>query len=96
MLEDHEQQKLHAFERQFMAEDPQFMRSFTSRAQRLDRTRSTGSMIVAVTVTVVLCSLTLGAGSPSGAVAFAVGIWLVWWAWRDSHRRKQSRDGRPR
>ncbi|MGD9991465.1 DUF3040 domain-containing protein [Pseudonocardia sp.] len=95
MLGDHEQQQLHALEHQFMAEDPQFVRSFTSRVQRLDRTRSPGSTIVAITLTVILCSLTLGAGSPGGAVAFAVGIWLVWWAWRDSHHRKDGRDGHP-
>ena len=96
MLNEHEQRTLHELECQFVAEDPQFPRSFASRAQRLDRNRLKMSTIVAITVSVVLCSFMLVAGSPGGALAFAVATWLVWWAWSKSHRRNDGRTGQSR
>ena len=48
MLNEHEQRTLHELECQFVAEDPQFPRSFASRAQHLDRKHLQRSTIVAI------------------------------------------------
>ena len=74
MLSDHERKTLREVERQFLAEDPEFTRSFDTRAQRLRRRHLDGvSVKIAIVAAVLLGALMLVAGSPSGALAFAAG-----------------------
>lgn len=93
MLNEHERRTLHEVERQFLTEDPNFPRSFDASARRLDRKRPELSTSVAITIAVVLCTFMLAVGSPDGALGFAISIWMVWWAWRDSHRRRHKQRG---
>ena len=72
MLSDHEWQTLRAVERQIIADDPEFTRSFDMRAQRLRRIDHDRELAkIAVVAVVLLCALMLVAGSPSGALAVA-------------------------
>ncbi|MHA6797675.1 DUF3040 domain-containing protein (plasmid) [Pseudonocardia bannensis] len=85
MLSDHERKALRELERQFMADDPEFPRSFDARAQRLDRKHLGGSATIAIVVAVLLFALMLAAGSLGGALAFAAGTGLIWLAWQYSN-----------
>ena len=72
MLNDHERKTLREVERQFLVEDPEFTRSFATRAQRLERRHLDGGLVkIAIVAAVLLGALMLVAGSPSGALAFA-------------------------
>jgi hypothetical protein len=86
VLNDHEQQTLREVERQFLVEDPEFARSFTTRAQRLKPRHLDGGLAkIAIVAAVLLGALMLVAGSPSGALAFAAGAGLIWLARRHSN-----------
>lgn len=90
MLSDHERKTLRELESQFIAEDPEFPRSFDARAQRLDRKRLGVTAMIAILAAVLLSALMLVAGSPGAAMAFAVVTGLIWLAWRfsgDTSRR---------
>jgi hypothetical protein len=81
---------LHEVERQCLADDPKFTRSFDKRAQRLQREGLATSTKIAIAVAVVLGALMLIAGSLGGALASAVLTGLIWLIWRhanDSHRQ---------
>ena len=91
MLNDHERETLREVERQFLVEDPEFTRSFATRAQRLERRHLDGGLVkIAIVAAVLLGALMLVAGSPGGAVAFAAGAALIWLA------RQHSNDTRSR
>jgi hypothetical protein len=91
VLNDHERRTLREVERQFVVEDPEFARSFATRAQRLERRHLDGGLVkIAIVAAVLLGALMLVAGSPSGALAFAAGAALIWLA------RQHSNDTRSR
>ena len=91
MLNDHERKTLREVERQFLVEDPEFTRSFATRAQRLERRHLDGGLVkIALVAAVLLGALMLVAGSPSGALAFAAVAGLIWLA------RQHSNDTRSR
>ena len=83
MLNDHERKTLREFEREFQVEDPEFIRSFDTGAQRLRRRHPDGVWFqIAIVAAVLLGALMLVAGSLSGALAFAAVAGLTWWARR--------------
>jgi len=86
VLSDHERKTLREVERQILAEDPEFTRSFDMGAQRLRRERRDGASVkIAIVTAVLLGALMLMAGSPTGALAFAAATGLIWLAWRHSN-----------
>ena len=86
MLSDHERMTLREIERQILAEDPEFTRSFDMGVQRPHRERRDGvSVKIAIMAAVLLGALMLVAGSPSGALAFAAVAGLIWLARRHSN-----------
>jgi hypothetical protein len=91
VLSDHEWKTLREVELQFLAEDPEFARSFDTRARQLRRQHADGvSVKIAIVAAVLLGGLMLVVGSPGGALAFAAMTGLIWLAWRhsdDSSRR---------
>jgi len=79
VLNDHERKTLREFERQFQVEDPEFIRSFDTHAQRLRRRHLDGVWFqIAIVGAVLLGALLLLAGSPSGALAFGAVAGLTW------------------
>jgi hypothetical protein len=83
MLDDFERNALREVERRLLSEDPEFARAFDARAQRLSSASLVGGGIRIFLVGGLLVSaLVLGAGSLSGAVAFAIATGLIWLAWR--------------
>ncbi len=84
MLSDHERRTLRELDGRFLADDPEFPRSFDARAQRLGHTPLGGSATLALAVGVLLCVLMLVAGSLAGALAFAAATGAIWLAWRHS------------
>ncbi len=93
MLNDHERKTLREFERQFQVEDPDFTRSFDTRAQRLHRRQLDGAWFqIAIVAAVLLGAIMLVAGSPSGALAFAAVAGLTWLARATVERRPRPFD----
>ena len=93
MLSDHERETLREVERQFLAEDPEFARSFDTRARDLGgEHRVSVSLQIGIVAAVLLVALMLVAGSPAGALAFATATGLIWHAWRHSTRHAARRD----
>ena len=90
MLSDQERERLREVERQLMAEDPGFPRSFDARAQRLDRKRMGISARIAIVVALLLSALMLVAGSLEGALAIVGATGLIWLAWLHSERMTAS------
>lgn len=83
MLNDHERRTLREFERQFQVEDPEFTRSFDTRAQRLSRRHLDRPWFqIAIVAALMLGALLLVSGAPSGALAFAAIACLAWLARR--------------
>ena len=81
MLSDHEQERLRALERQFRAEDPEFTRSFDTRARHLRRQHGDSVSLtigIGIGAAVLLGALLLLAGSPGGALAFVAAVGLIW------------------
>lgn len=78
MLSDYEQERLRALERQLLADDPAFTRSFDTRAGQLRRQHRDSVFTIAIMAAVLLGALLLLAGSPAGALAFAVAAGLLW------------------
>ncbi|GAA5134833.1 DUF3040 domain-containing protein [Pseudonocardia adelaidensis] len=90
MLSDRDRQVLRGVERQILNEDPAFVRSFDARAQRLRRHVGGPGIKILVVAGLLLSAFVLVAGSPGGAVLFAVATGVVWLAWRwagDAHRQ---------
>ena len=85
MLSDHEWRTLREVERRFLTEDPEFTRSFATRAQHLGRAQGCVGIKIFLVAAVLLGALMLVAGSPSGALAFAAGAALIWLARRHSN-----------
>jgi hypothetical protein len=86
VLNDHEREILREVERQFLVEDPEFARSFATRAQRLQRRHLDGGLVkIFLVAAVLLSALMLVAGSPSGALAFAAVTALIWLTRRRSN-----------
>jgi Protein of unknown function (DUF3040) len=86
VLSDHERKTLREVERQFLAEDPEFTRSFDTSAQHLRREYRDGESVkIAIFAAALLCGLMLVAGSPGGALAFAAVTGLIWLGWRHSN-----------
>jgi hypothetical protein len=82
VLSDQERKVLDELERQFMAEDPEFARSFPAREQCPPRAHHRPATKVAIVVALLLCALMLVAGSLSGALAFVGATGLIWVMWR--------------
>ncbi|WP_158703557.1 DUF3040 domain-containing protein [Pseudonocardia dioxanivorans] len=93
MLDDHERRTLQDLERQLMAEDVEFSRSFRAHTQHLGRKHLGVAATVAMAVVIVLCALMVMAGSPVGALAFAALSGVLWLA-RWGARRREDRDRR--
>jgi hypothetical protein len=85
VLSDHERDRLREVERQLLAEDPEFTRSFATCARRLRRRRLGASVKIAVMAALLLGGLMLMAGSPAGALGFAATVGLIWLAWWHSN-----------
>jgi hypothetical protein len=97
VLSDHERETLRAVERQFLAEDPEFARSFDMRARDLrGGHRVSVSLQIGIVATVLLGALMLVAGSPVGALAFATATGLIWQARRHPTRHAARRDDHQR
>jgi DUF3040 family protein len=82
VLSDREREALREVERQILNEDPEFVRSFDARAQRLPHHTGGPGIKIFVLAGLLLSALVLAAGSIGGAVAFAVATGLIWLAWR--------------
>ena len=82
MLSDHELKTLRELERRLLDDDPDFPRSFDTRAQRLGRPRPGLPSITAVAVAVVLGAVLLMAGAPGAALGLVTVTGLLWLAWR--------------
>ena len=79
MLNDHERKTLREVERQFQVEDPEFTRSFDTRAQRLRRRHLDGAWFqISIVAALLLGALMLVAGLPGAALAFAAVAGLTW------------------
>jgi Protein of unknown function (DUF3040) len=91
VLNDHERKTLREVERQLVVEDPEFIRSFATRAQRLERRHPEGELAkIFLVAALLLGALMLMAGSPGGALAFAAVAVLIWVARQhanDTHSR---------
>jgi|1186.fasta_scaffold450626_1 hypothetical protein len=87
MLSDREQRVLRELEQQFLTDDPDFPRSFDTRAQRLGRAHAATSTRFAIVVALAIGTLMLAAGSLAGALAAGALTGLVWLAWRRSTAR---------
>lgn len=75
MLSDHERRTLREVERDCLAEDPDFVRSFQAGEQRPGyRSTATLAMVVSASIGAIL----LIAGSLIGALAFTVSAGLIW------------------
>ena len=96
MLSEHEREVLGEVERQLLAEDPEFTRSFATSARRLQPARSDHDLIkLAAAGTVLLAALVLVAGWPGGALAFAAVAGLLWWARAPIQEHRAARDDGP-
>jgi DUF3040 family protein len=82
MLNEHEQRVLRDLERQFLTDDPDFPRSFDTRAKRLGRSPVALSTHLAIVIALVIGATMLAAGSPAGALASIALTGLIWLAWR--------------
>ncbi|MGH3917899.1 MAG: DUF3040 domain-containing protein [Pseudonocardiaceae bacterium] len=77
MLSDHERATLHEIQRQFLAEDPEFVQTFDARTQRLPRAsrqpidKHRRTYTVLMWITTMLSVLLLIAGSVGGALLLA-------------------------
>jgi DUF3040 family protein len=91
MLNDREQRVLRELEQQFLADDPEFPRSFDTRAQRLGRARGATSTRVALVIALLIGAVMLAAGSLAGALASGALIGLIWLAQRRSAARRDHR-----
>ena len=89
MLSDHEWKTLREVERRLLTEDPEFTRSFDTRAQRLHGGSDRWGLQIFVVTGLLLSALMLVTGSLSGAVAFAAATGLIWLAWRFSTATRQ-------
>ncbi|TWF74960.1 DUF3040 family protein [Pseudonocardia hierapolitana] len=77
MLNDRERDTLRGVERQFLAEDPDFVRAFEARQTRMSRPGRLGARI-AIGAAALLAVFLLVAGSLGGALVVAVATWLTW------------------
>jgi hypothetical protein len=84
MLSDHERDRLGAVERDVLADDPDFARSFRRGQARLGRAGNRRAALAACGVAAVLSSLLWMLGAPDGALAVAVTVGAIWLAWRCS------------
>lgn len=84
MLSDYEWKTLREIERRLLTEDPEFTRSFDTRAQRLHGREDRWGLQIFVVIGLLLSALMLVTGSLSGAAAFAAATGLIWLAWRFS------------
>lgn len=99
MLSDHEMKRLRELERQLLDDDPEFPRSFDTRARRLGRHQIGLPAMSAIAVMMVLAVFLVVAGAPGAALGLVTVtglLWLTWrWCWattsehgsRDEHRR---------
>jgi hypothetical protein len=95
VLSEHEWKVLGEVERQLLAEDPEFTRSFATHARRLQPARADHDLIkLAAVGAALLAALLLVAGSP-GALAFAAVAGLLWWARAPIHEHRAARDDGP-
>jgi hypothetical protein len=84
VLSDHERQTLREVERRMATEDPEFIRSFDTRAQRLHGGSDRWGLRIFVVIGLLLSVMMLVIGSLSGAAGFAFVTGLIWLAWRFS------------
>ena len=78
MLSDHEWKTLREVERRLLTEDPEFTRSFDTRAQRLLGGSDRWGLQIFLVTGLLLSALMLVTGSLSGAVAFAAATGIVY------------------
>ena len=79
MLSDRERETLHEIQRHLIVEDPDFERSFRAFEAPASSAHHRWVYTTLVVVTAVLAPLLLLAGSPGGAVAFAIVAGTLWW-----------------
>lgn len=82
MLSDHELKTLRALERQLLDDDPDFPRSFDTRARRLGRPHLGMTARVVIAVVMLLAVVLVVAGAPGSALGLVAATGLSWAVWR--------------
>jgi Flp pilus assembly protein TadB len=93
VLSDHELKSLREVERQCMADDPDFTRTFEAGQARLSRHPHQLGLTLAVVAAALLTTFLLVAGSLGSAVVVAAATGLIIWAVR--HRSASTKRQTP-
>jgi Flp pilus assembly protein TadB len=88
MLSDREQQRLREIQRQFMSEDPDFVREFDAAPkQPTTQQPNPRAYVICAVSALVFGVLLLLVGSLATALMLAIGAGLIWSAWRPRRAR---------
>ena len=93
MLSDHERKTLLDVERRFMAEDPEFARSFDDQLHRRPAAPLGSNGKIAVAVALLFSAILLLAGFPGGALACVITTSVfcaMWWCSKGSDPKESS------
>jgi hypothetical protein len=82
MLSDHERKTLLDVERRFIAEDPEFARSFDDQLHRQPAAQGGSNGKIAVAVALLFSAILLLAGFPTGALACVITTGVTCAMWR--------------
>jgi hypothetical protein len=98
MLNDYERQTLLDVERRFMAEDPEFARSFHDQRRQQPGAQGGSYGKIAVAVALLFSAVLLLAGFAGEALAcfITTGVVCGMWWWLEGIRPEGGRDGGPR
>jgi hypothetical protein len=94
MLSDHERKTLLDVERRFMAEDPEYARSFDDQLHLQLAAPSGSNGKIAVAVALLFSAILLLAGFPGGALACVITTAVncaMWWCLEDSEHPASAR-----
>jgi hypothetical protein len=95
VLSDNERKTLLDVERRFMADDPEFARSFHDQRRQQPAEQSGSNGKIAVTVTLLFSAILLLAGFAGEALAcfITTGVVCGMWWWLEGIRPEGGRDG---
>src|SRR6188508_329810 len=94
MLSDHERKTLLDVERRFIAEDPEFARSFDDQLHQRPEAPHGSNGKIAVAVALLFSTILLLAGFPGGALACVITTAVtcaMWWYLEDSEHPASAR-----
>ena len=97
MLSDHERKTLLDVERRFIAEDPEFARSFDDQLHQRPAAPHGSNGKIAVAVALLFSAILLLAGFPSGALACVITTGVtctIWWLLKDPDPERPRSDRR--